>query len=79
MTLKENPNSFPINCVPRVSFFARKLNLQKRLCGGYSPITLLKADNQTHWILVHQRNLNVIRSPHVTCKEVRAGRGKKEN
>lgn len=76
MILKENPNSFPINCVLRVSFFAQKLNLWKRLCGGYSPITLLKADNQTHWILVHQRNLNVIRSPHFTCKEVRDRRRK---
>ena len=31
MILKENPNSFPINYVPRVSFFAQKLDLWKRL------------------------------------------------
>lgn len=47
MILKENPNSFPINYVPRVSFLHRKLDLWKTVASPLNP----PAQEQTSQIL----------------------------
>ena len=57
--------------------FVQKLNLWKSICGGYSPVTLLKVVNQTHWILGNKENLNVIRAPHFTYEEIKDRRRNK--
>lgn len=57
--------------------FVQKLNLWKSICGGYSPVTLLKVVNQTHRILGHKENLNVIRALHFTYEEIKDRRRKK--